>query len=344
MAMHQEIGSRFSQYSRLLLRRRRLFYLVVVLPLIFTIVFTEIATPTFEAQGKLLPSSDSSNMGVIGILTGFFGSQGTQSQDGAPSSFLYVDILRSRAVIDKVIEEEVRFQDGHNKWREGKLRELLGYKRGSLGVEDFLNSSNAKSDLENGIITLRVQAKDPYLAALLLNTWIEKLDEFNKHVRITQAGESIKYLEKRLVESNATLQAASDSLINFLEDNRGYPNASTPKVEASVRRLTNDRDIKEQVNSLLIQEYEMANLTKQKTTPVVSVLDYAKPPDEKAGPKRIPVFMASLIFALLILFLALSILEAKDPTPSDQFVYRDEVKAAIKMDWRDLKGIFRRKC
>ncbi len=343
MSLPNEMNSRFAQYSRLLLRRRRLFYLAVGLPLLFTIVFTSIATPSYKAIGKLLPSSDASDMGVIGILTGFFGSRGTVSQEGAPSSFLYIDILKSSTVIESVFKKEVEYIDRKGRTVKGNLRELANYSKGTKGFEEFQKNNSAKMDLENGVITITTTANDPVLAALILNTWIEKLDEFNQNVRISQAGENLKYLEKRLEDSRAELAAANDSLIQFLANNRGYPNATNPKVEAEVRRLTNERSLKEQINELLAQEYEMALLTKRKNTPVVSVLDYASPPTEKAGPKRVPVFMLSFAFAILILFLILFILEANDPTPATTRIDLDELKSAYHQDLQDLKDFLRRK-
>ncbi|HHS49949.1 MAG TPA: hypothetical protein ENN07_02420 [candidate division Zixibacteria bacterium] len=343
MALPEEMNSRFSHYLRLLIRRRRLFYLAIGLPLLFTILFTTIASPTYKATGKLLPTSDASQMGVIGILTGFFGSRGTPAVDGAPSSFLYVDILYSRSVVESVLEHEVEFIDKRGRTQKGKLRELLEYSYGTKGFEDFLGNNSAKSNFENGVITLTSIAKDPNLAAILLNTWIEKLDEFNRSVRITQASENLKYLEQRLEDSKEELDIARDSLVEFLEANRGYPRAATPRVEAEVRRLTAKREMKEQVYQLLMQEQEVAALNKQKTTPVVSVLDSASPPTEKDGPKRIPVFLVSLIFAFVVLLLSLSILEANDPTPQTPVVSWNELISALRADGRALANVLRRK-
>ncbi|RKZ30847.1 hypothetical protein DRQ36_04075 [bacterium] len=336
-----EINSRFNQYSRLLLRRRRLFYAAIGLPLLFTILFTSLATPSYKAVGRLLPTSDVGNMGVIGILTGLFGSRGTQSIDGAPSSFLYVDILKSRTVVENVLNAEYTFYH-RGKSVSGDLYKVMHWPRDGRAIESFLNISSAKMDLETGVITITAKAYNPVLAAQIVNNWIRQLDSFNRNVRITQAGENLEYLEKRLTEAKAELDAVSDTLVEYLNANRGYPEAATPEVTSMVRRLENQRDIKETVYQLLSQEYEMAKLTKRKTTPVVSVMDTAVPPAEKAGPKRIPVFAISLFFASIILAVSLAILEASDDTPKDLVVRWFDVKTALKDDLYDLASIFRR--
>ena len=343
MDISREMNSRFAQYSRLLLRRRRLFYLVVGLPLLFSILFTAIAPPSFKAVAQLLPTSDTSNMGVVGILTGLFGSRGAASSDGAPSSFLYKDILNSQTVIESVLDDSVEYVDRKGKRRAGRMRKLIDCGSGTKGVEDFRRSNSVKMDLENGVITISTTAEDPQLAALVANTWIDKLDDFNRNIRVTQASENLKYLEKRLAQSKAELEQSRDSLVAFLSANRSYPASTNPRVENIVRDLTKQRDVKEQIYQLLSQEYEMARLTKQKTTPVVSILDRAMPPNEKAGPKRTTVFLFSFAFALVIFIIALAILEASDPTPSDMPVEWREIKAAFAADLRAVGSIFRGK-
>lgn len=343
MDLPKEMDSRFQQYTRLLIRRRRLFYLAIGLPLIFTILFTTISPPSFEAISRLLPTSEASSMGVVGILTGLFGSGGASYQDGAPGSFLYNDILQSRTVIESVLNEEIEFIDRKGKKHRGTIRELVGYGFGTEGVENFRGSNSVRMDLENGVITINSKAKDPNLVAIVVNTWVSKLDDFNKNVRITQAGENVSYLEYRLAESKKELDWMSDSLVTFLSSNRGYPSSTNPRIESIVRELNNQRDVKEQVYQLLSEEYEMAKLNKQKTTPVISILDKAVPPTKEAGPKRIPVFIFSFSFAMVILIISLTILESSDPTPSEMPVSWREIKDSLAVDSRALRNIFRRK-
>jgi len=336
-----EIGLRFKRYSRVILRRRRLFYAVILFPLLFTILFTTIMPPSYKAFGRLLPTGDASGVGMLGFLTGFFGSSGGITSEGLPSSFLYADILKSRTVIEGVLKHEYEYYRG-NKFIQGDLYDLKNWPRNNKAVENFRKSSGIKMDLETGLITINAKAREPELAAQIINVWIDNLDHFNREVRVTNARENLEYLEKRVEESRIELEAIKDTLVEFLSQNRGYNEVSSPEVENKIRMMENRRTIKERLYGVLLEEQEMARLSKQKTTPVISVLDTAVPPAEKDSPKRIPVFLLSLVITLIIAGIILLILEVKEPTSFEEWIKWNEIKSALIEDMRDFKNLFRK--
>ncbi len=340
--LRQEMNSRFNQYLRLLVRRRRIFYLTVGLPLIFSIVFVAVARPSYKAVGRILPTSDSANIGVMGFLSGLLGQQGMSSVDGVPSSFLYVDILNSRTVLGNVMSAEYTYNK-RGKHVKADLYSIFKLPRTVESIEDFREKVSAKMNLENGMIKVTATAPKPELASQIVNVWLRELGNFNQNIRVTQAGENLKYIEERLERARAEHQVISDSLVEFLNANRGYPDAATPEVKAEVDRLESNVNIKDQVRILLSEQYEMARLTKQKTTPVVSILDTAIPPSEKDGPNRIPIFIISLAFCCVVMVISLTILEARSPTPVDMPVTWAEIRGALKKDWRLIVSVFRRR-
>ena len=342
MSIAKEIRERYIQYSNIVLRRRRLFYAAILAPLVFTLIFTAMMPPSYVADGVILPTIDSSQMGFVGVISGLFGRSTPSGSDGAPSSFLYVDILKSDTIIKSVLTQKISYNDGDEEVS-GTVAELLGFPSRNAAIEDFLDRAKARMNPENGIINISFTASHPELAAAVVNTWIEKLDKFNREVRVTQADQSVEYLEERLATVRRELEEVSDSLVEYLRANRGYPQVSSPEVGKNVRMLENRRDIKESMYELLKNQYEMARLNQQKETPVVSVLDPGIPVYEKAGPQRIPVFLASLLFVGIILAFALIMLEADDPTTAVTPAGPKEIKAALKEDYRELTGLFRRK-
>lgn len=342
MPLAKEISYRFHLYSRFMLRWRRLFYTAIIAPLIFTLIFTTIAPPKYKAEGMLLPSSEMSNLGMISFLAGMMRSQSWSSSEGVPGSMLYSDILNSRTVIEKVLSSQYSFKK-RKKTISGDLYKILKLPHNETAVENFREMVSTKMNLENGLIKLSVKAKHPELASQIINNWILALDDFNKNIRKTQATENLIYLEKRLEESRKELDSVTDSLLYFLNMNRGYPDLSNPQTRYEGKRLEMLRTNKETVVQLLTQEYEMARLTKQKTTPIVSVLDTAIPPSKKASPKRTSVFMISMIFSLIVLSLILSVLESKNPTSPNEPLSFSEIKSALTRDFDDFWGFFRRR-
>lgn len=317
-------------------------YAGVGFPLLFTLIFVSIATPSYEAKGRLLPTSDAANMGVMGVLSGIFGQGGFGSIDGAPSSFLYAEILNSNTVLTSVMETEYEFLDG-SKLIKGDLYDIFNWPREYESIEKMKEKVLSKMNLENGLITISAEAPFPELAQLIVNTWIKELDEFNKNIRITQASENLIYLNKRIDETREELEIVTDSLITYLNTNRGYPETASPIVRSRVERLELNKQVKEDIFIVLSKECEMAKLNKRKTTPVVSILDTAVLPSEKSGPKKIPVFIISLFFSFIIIGISISILEARYPTADDSVITYREIIHSLKKDWRDVVSVFRRK-
>ncbi len=339
--LREEIAHRFNLYLRIFLKRRHLFLTAVFAPLIFTILFVMLATHSYESTAVLLPSEGATDVGVLGILAGVIGKS-SSTYEGLPSSFLYVNILKSRAVMDGVLSAEYKDPKGDED-KKKDLYGVLGLPRNNEAYEKLLERTSVKSDFETGIITLTVQAPDPRLASRIVNNFIISLDNFNKNIRLTQARKNLRYLESRLDDAYNEYQAVLDTLVQFQKANRGYPAISTPEVSARAEELEMRKRTKQEIYRLLNEEYEMTKLTEAKTTPIVSVLDSASVPVESAFPKKIPIFAVSLLFALFILYVSLFILEFKDPTSPEPQVSWDEFIGTFKDDFDSLRGVFRRK-
>lgn len=338
--LRDDIYKRFNLYLRILLKRRNLFFAAVFAPLVFTILFVLIATPSYQSVAVLLPSDGATDVGVLGILVGVLGRSGSTTE-GLPSSFLYVDILKSRAVLEEVLNSE--YEDYKHSGTTRALYEILQLPRNDKGIQEFKEMLDIRSDFETGIITIKVSAPNPQLAARIANNIIISLDNFNKNVRQTQAKKNRAYLEMRLEDSYSEYQAVLDTFVQFQKANRGYPSIRSPEIEAQAEELEMRKKTKQEIYRLLNEELEMTKLTEAKTTPVVSVLDSASVPAEKAFPKKIPIFVISLIACLLVVFIWLFLLEVNDPTSAEPPVTWGEIRGAIRADYTGVKAVFRRK-
>jgi len=338
--LRDEMAYRLQLYLRIFLKRRHLFLAAVFAPLVFTILFVMIATPSYESTAVILPSEGATDVGVLGILAGVLGKSGS-TVEGLPSSFLYVDILMSRAIMDGVLNAEY-YDPNADDAEKKNLYQIMGFPHNQEAYENLLDKLSVKSDFETGIITLNVQASDPKLASRIANNFIISLDNFNKNIRLTQARKNLRYLERRLDDAYNEYQAVLDTLVQFQKANRGYPSISTPEVSAKAEELEMRKKTKQEIYRLLNEEFEMTKLTEAKTTPIVSVLDSASVPVEKSFPKKIPIFAFSLLFALFVLYILLFILEFKDPTSPEPQVSLEEFKDAFRDDFDSIRGVFRR--
>ncbi|MDH7599877.1 MAG: Wzz/FepE/Etk N-terminal domain-containing protein [Sedimentisphaerales bacterium] len=181
---------------------------------------------------------------------------------------LYVGILKSRAVMDAMIE---RFDLFHvykdvKTWEDA--RKVL--------------TENTKIEVggKDGIVQVSVKDRDPNRAAAMANAYLEELDRQNKRLYGTQATSKRVFLENRLEEIRKEL-AQIDTL---------------PAKEAQ---------IKEMLFELLTREYELARLEEAKSMPTIQVLDKALPPEKRMARGTITkTMLAGMVMLMTTVFVA----------------------------------------
>lgn len=341
-SIRDEIFTRFNHYLRIVLRRKYLFILAILAPLVFTLIYAAITPPGYVSTATLLPNAAGSDVGVFAMLVGAIGKTSGTTAEGLPASYLYDKILVSRTILRSVLNAEYSYYK-NGKYIEDDLYSIMKFPRNNRAFAKMRDRLSIKSDFETGMITIKTTAHDPELAAQITNQMIISLDNFNKYIRVTTAKRNLKYLENRIEDAYKEYQAALDSFVEFQKSNRGYPSIGNPEVIAQAEELELRKNTKKQVYQILIEEYEMTKLTKEKTTPVVSVLDSASVPVDNEFPKKIPIFLVSLFTAFVILYFWILLLEASDPTPSGSPVTWKEIMNTFKNDFHRLGDIFRRK-
>lgn len=71
---------------------------------------------------------------------------------------------------------------------------------------------------DEGLIEVSVEARDPQMAADMANTSLEYLDEFNRDTRMTDGKKTVLFVEERIRETEADLEAAENALQDFQEE------------------------------------------------------------------------------------------------------------------------------
>jgi uncharacterized protein involved in exopolysaccharide biosynthesis len=179
---------------------------------------------------------------------------------------MYADILRSRAVVDTIID------------RFGLMRVYEAEYQSS--AREKLRDSTAIDVSDEGIVTITVEDKDPNRAAAMANAYIDELDRQNKRLSSGQATSKKVFLESRLKEIEQELSDIED----------------IPAKQA---------EIKEMLYQLLARECELARIEVAKSMPTIQVLDEAIVPDKKAKPKRrLMVLLAGVTSLFGAVFLA----------------------------------------
>jgi tyrosine-protein kinase Etk/Wzc len=272
LSVHQEADDsiiNIADYFRVILKQRRIIFWFCTVVVIVTVIVSLFLPKYFAATTSVVPPMDVMQRDALigGGLNAAKNPMLRQMMDASSISDMYVGILRSRSVVDALIE---RFDLGRIYGKENKFyftRKILS-DRTSIKVG------------EEGIVAITVEDRDPCRAAALANAYVEELDRQNKRLSVGQATNKKVFLENRLREMEKDLSGI-DNL------------------------LSRDAKNKEMLFDLLTREYEIAKIEEAKSMPTIQVLDKAEPSEKRCSPKRMQmVLLAGLTSLFVSIFIA----------------------------------------
>ena len=120
---------------------------------------------------------------------------------GVAPGTIYIEMMKSRAVGDRIIEEF----DLMRRYKAERIEEAI----------DALHSHLGFTLLDNGLLIMTVEDRDPKRAADMANRMVEMLDETTRTLKETRAGRTREFVQRQLVERQVMLAAAEDSLKRF---------------------------------------------------------------------------------------------------------------------------------
>lgn len=164
-------------------------------------------------------------------------------------------------------------------------------------IKTFMESNRAvKLDEQSRVIIEAVGSVKGQLIAkeMELQTLLSYAAPTNPQVEI------LKTQVKELNEQMRKLDEGSGQQDLFV------PTSKIPRLTARYTTLLRDAKIQETLFELLTQQYEMAKIQESKDSPIIQVLDYAKPPEKKSKPKRgliiVTATFASVLLSILLVF------------------------------------------
>ncbi len=189
-----------------LAKRKRLIAGLAVGAAVVTAVVSLVMTPVFLAETKILSPQTSSSMasqimsqlGAASVLLG-----------GAPAlkspNELYIELIRSRPVLDRVID---RFD----------LGKVYGLESPEETRRALRENIRAKDNIKSGVITVGVEDRDPKRAADMANALIEELRVLNKGLSISEAAQRRLFFEEQLADAGEGLSRAEEAMKAFQEE------------------------------------------------------------------------------------------------------------------------------
>jgi len=167
--------------------------LALVMPKIYR-AETRILTPQQSVSGSAAQLL--SQLGGLGAATGLPGMKTT--------SDLYIGLVRSRTVLDRIVDRFKLLDVYDVKYREDARRELLT----ALKIQD---------DKKSGIIAIGVEDRDPKRSAEMSNAFVEELKRLTQSIAITEASQRRLFFEEQLKSAKEALIQSEESLKGFQE-------------------------------------------------------------------------------------------------------------------------------
>lgn len=215
---------------------------------------------------------------------------------------LLPDLLRSRSLLTTVLRDSVAFEDRrqpiHEIYRPVEDDDEFDREQAfNMALDDFrLSYMSANYDNRNDLITLRVLAPSPELAAYITNRMTELLNERLVEDATRQAGQRREFIQGRLESVNEELREAELALKDYREDNRDI--RSSPSLRMEESRLIRRVSLNEQIFTTLTAQYELTRIEELKNLPVIDVIEAGVPPYHKAIPNRRLQGMIGMLLAM----------------------------------------------
>ena len=213
---YQEID--LLDYLNVLVKRRKMIIRNVFLVAGFIALVSFIIPSSYRARTTILPPEETRSTGIFTAISNTPLSNLLLTESGTTSD-LFVEILKSRSVLDGVLLEKYQYPKNKKNSKTLSLLEILKFKSLEKGRKKLMKKISVEASQE-GIIKIDVEMNDPLLAADVANSFVAHLDKINKEKSTSRAKNSRVYIENQLKLTEKKLAKASDDLTKFRQQHK----------------------------------------------------------------------------------------------------------------------------
>jgi uncharacterized protein involved in exopolysaccharide biosynthesis len=196
-------------YLRLLWEHRRLLARVLFWGLLASTLLAFLIPARYESTVRLMPPDSSQSGGLAmaaAALSGGLGGIASDLVDLKSTSDIFVGILSSRTVQDKLIQQF-------------NLKKLYGDRRMEDARKALVEHTGISVDRKSQIITITVTDHDPKRAAAIGQAYVEDLNRLVAELSTSSARRERIFLEERLQAVSKDLESAEKEFSQFSSNN-----------------------------------------------------------------------------------------------------------------------------
>jgi capsule polysaccharide export protein KpsE/RkpR len=200
----------------------------------------------YSSTAKIIPPQQDGGLisALIGQVGGGLGSLAGDVVGKGSKTDMYVEILKSEAVMDPIID---RFQ----------LMQLYKQDYRQFTYLQLEKNSNIAAGKKSGIISITVDDLDPKRASAMANAYVEELNKLLLRLNVTGSGQNRLFLDERLAGAKGDLAKAEEVLKVFQLKNKAL--SLEKQAGASIEGIA---QLKAQ---LALQEVQLATFRRQLT-------------------------------------------------------------------------------
>jgi uncharacterized protein involved in exopolysaccharide biosynthesis len=196
-------------YVNVLIKRRRMILRNTLFAGIAMALISLVLPKTYTATTTLLPPEEGEQSPLKSLLGNpaisfldLAGVSGTTSE-------IFVEILKSRSVVEGVLKKNYKHND-----KEQNLYEIWDEQSTEAAIRKLREKTRVTAN-EQGIIEVAVELRHPELAAQVANAYTAELDRINQEKSFSKAKNSRMYIETQLKNTEQNLKTASQALAEF---------------------------------------------------------------------------------------------------------------------------------
>jgi uncharacterized protein involved in exopolysaccharide biosynthesis len=314
---------------------------VVLIPPVYR---TQVSFVANNSSGSRLPAGLSA---AAGPLAGLASQLGVSSgADPSESPNFYIELIQSRELLTRLLQSKFRDPRGANPIDSARLIDILRL-RGSdpqrrleKGIKKMSKAITGNFDITTSLVFLDVDAQWPELSSAIANRTIDLVSEFNKEQRVSRVRSKRIFLEGRVANARAGLDAAESSLRQFNEQNRSW--RSAPSLVFDEQHLQRELDRTSELYLTLQRQYEATLLDEVNDAARITVVDAGVTPRKAEWPNYPILLMSALATGLFLGFIvagtAAVLADWRERNPRNS----SYLSSTIRNVKRDIRNAFRR--
>lgn len=313
---------------RKIISKRQLFYKVLPITFVVSIIFILGYPRYYTTDIKLAPELNSSlnNMGSLNSIASSLGFDLNDMQTSdAITPLLYPNLMEDNKFICSLFDIQVKSVDGEINmsyhdylqkkqkpiiWKVpiGWIKKLFEKKGNGQSVIDpyhldkteddiaktIKGSISIKVDKKTAIISIDTKAQDPNICKIIADSVKEKLQNFITDYRTNKARIDYEYYKVLTTEAKQDYEKARQKYANMADSNTRI---ALKSVEMKMEDMENDLQLKFNTYTTLNTQLQAAKAKVQERTPAFTVIKGAEVPLKPTSPKR-------MIFTILCTLLA----------------------------------------